>query len=245
MTRTPPAAEAPPVQRKQRQRNAGVALMTTGVAVALLGSAFMGFLAGQRGHEAEVANDEKATIATQAAVVEQQKNDLANATGPVCLQPNQDAQIQALCRAAAAVREAPPVLTLPAERVDYERVRSIVASALAGDPRLQPDALLALVRAVFAANKPADGKTPTDDELTALIRRVLAENPPKDGAPGAPGQDGADGKDGRDGAPGAPGPACPEGFHQEQTTAPDGRPMIACFQDGSTPSPTPGPLLGR
>lgn len=63
------------------------------------------------------------------------------------------------------------------------------------------------------------------------------------GSDGADGQDGQDGQDGATGPPGPPGPTCPEGWHQEQTTAPDGRPMIACFQDGSTP-PTDPPLLG-
>jgi hypothetical protein len=44
--------------------------------------------------------------------------------------------------------------------------------------------VLRFVKQVYDANKPADGKTPTDAELLALIRQVYAANPP------AAGQDG-------------------------------------------------------
>lgn len=88
------------------------------------------------------------------------------------------------------VESAPPVAA-PQINIDalYSAVRSVVNAELAANPPKDgkpgeappPEAIIQRVREVYQANKPADGKTPSDGELLSLIRKVYKESPPKDG----------------------------------------------------------------
>jgi hypothetical protein len=171
-------------------------------------------------------------VGTAAAAVDQ-RDDVVAAAGPVCQRPQKDRALSDLCAEVQAAREDP--VPVPAEEVDYQRVRGLVGDALSQDPRLSEAALLAMVRQVYQQNPPKDGADPSAEELLAMIRQVYAENPPADGAAGANGQNAFcyDNPDveqcqPRQGEPGAAGPPGPSGA--------DGQPPFAwttSYPDGS------------
>lgn len=138
------------------------------------------------------------TAETAAAQESVQKDEVIAAVEQTvdCTKPQEDRSVAGLC---SKVQEAKrqPTLQLPAEQVDYSRVRSYVNEALSQDPRLTEGALLALVRQVFQQNPPKDGESPTPEELLTYIRQVYAENPPEDGVDGTNGTDGINGLDGK------------------------------------------------
>lgn len=175
------------------------------VAVACMFAAAGFFVAGQMR-----TNGEKDQAVGTAAAAVDQRDDVVAAAGPVCQRPQLDAEMTALCAEVQAARKDP--VPIPAEQVDYQRVRQLVDEALAQDPRLSESALLALVRQVYASDPPEDGKAPTPEALLALIRQVYAENPPEDGKDGAkgdqgtPGDQGVKGDKGDKGDPGDRGP---------------------------------------
>jgi hypothetical protein len=229
-----------------------------GAAVACMFAAAGFFVAGQMRSDGE----KDQAVGTAAAAVDQ-RDEVVAAAGPVCQRAQKDAQLTELCAEVQAARKDP--VPVPAEQVDYQRVRGLVDDALSQDPRLSEAALLAMVRQVYQQNPPKDGEAPTEAEMLALIRQVYAENPPEDGADGTNGQnafcydnpddpscqprEGRPGTDGADGAPGQPPFAWttnyPDGSREECRRAEEfdpAAPRYVCqFVPAQEPPPTTEP----
>lgn len=238
-----------------RTRWTGARWLPTAVTVALIFAAAGFFVAGQI--RTGVEKDE--AVGTAAAAVNQ-RDDVVAAAVPVCQRTQKDQALTELCAEVQAARRRP--VPVPAEEVDYQRVRGLVTDALSQDPRLSEAALLAMVRQVYQQSPPADGKAPTSAELLALIRQVYAENPPEDGTDGTNGEDGQnafcydnpddvscqprEGKAGVDGAAGQPPFAWttsyPDGSREECRRAAEfdaSEPRYDCqFVAAPTPEPS-------
>jgi hypothetical protein len=174
------------------------------VALALIAGGTVWFVLGNQ-HETARADTEHVKAVSEQA----KKEQVVAAAGPLCAQPAKNREVTRLC---AEVQQAKQAAPLPAERVDYARVQTMVDQAVATDPNTSEAAILALVREVYSAHPPKDGKTPTDAQLLVLIRQVYRANPPAPGEDGAAGQPGADGAPGRDGEPGKDGAPGPQGI---------------------------------
>lgn len=176
----------PAIERKRALRR----WIPTALAVVCMLAAAGFFTVGQLRTE-----DEKQEVTQEKEVAVQQKDQALEAAEPVCEQAQLSTELTRMCAELQMLRDSPE--PMPAELVDYQRVRVMVDDALDQDPRLSESALLALAQQVYAQNPPADGRTPAPAELLVLIRQVYAENPPAPGADGTDGTDGTNGQAGR------------------------------------------------